>query len=153
MEERLEKLLLSDLDDDVAVGWELVEAKKIPHTEVMEFVSKNMTNMAVDKDRGYYWDGYKFKLWRRQIIYGNSISGSWGGTVSAGYGPWGGSSTSMIQIQQPGRILSVSSAGITHTIKLEQSAIQEEKRVGIARKVCQNIKAFIKRLRRRLLNW
>src|SRR5687768_12823359 len=71
--EEIKRLLDSELEADNEVGWELVEAKKVPYKDVVDYVdsAKIPTNFV----HKYVWDGKKFK--RSQ--WGNP---SLGGTLS-----------------------------------------------------------------------
>jgi len=70
MSEEIKKLLLSELENDQLLGWELVEAKQVPYHEVMEFIKE--VNETSDQMQ-FYWNRDGFKL-TRFFTWGNTIT-------------------------------------------------------------------------------
>ncbi len=58
MDENIKKLLDSELEADNLLGWELVEAKKVPFKDVMDYVENS--KVATMWEKRYRWDGSKF---------------------------------------------------------------------------------------------
>lgn len=78
MGEEIKKLLLSELENDQLLGWELVEAKQVPYHEVMEFIKE--VNETSDQMQ-FYWSINGFKL-TRFFTWGNTYH-----TTSMAYYP------------------------------------------------------------------
>ncbi len=124
IDEQIKKLLISELENDQLLGWELVAAKKIPYSEIIQFIKEvNETSMGYS----FYWFNDRFKL-NRYVSYGTGSPGSVLTVTSSGTAVWVPDSTRTVHLT------------------MQNEKIQEKKRMGKARKIWADIKAFIKRL-------
>lgn len=83
IDEKIRRLLDSDLEDDNKLGWEMIIAKKVPFDDVVDYVNKSKVPTAW-KHR-YVWDGKKFV--KNGSDYGSVQLGGWltaGTTLDAG---------------------------------------------------------------------
>jgi len=58
IDEKIKELLDSDLEDDNKVGWELIEAKKVPFCDVLDYVEK--AKVPTGWKQRYVWNNGKF---------------------------------------------------------------------------------------------
>ncbi len=58
LDQKIVRLLESDLEDDNKLGWEMIKAKKIPFEDVMDFV--NNSKVPTGWMQRYVWEGDKF---------------------------------------------------------------------------------------------
>ena len=78
MDENIRKLLDSELEADNLLGWELIEAKKVPFKDVMDYIENS--KIPTHWEKKYRWDGNKFI--KNSNLYGRTTLGGSLTTVS-----------------------------------------------------------------------